>query len=171
MTHETDTPPPLPGAANESAATPADDVLASRQAFTDDALQTPRNALTEGLGQQPVSTSAHKPPTSNFPSYLAYLLDRAAALLQVHGVGTVVSFAWWSDGKEVTYTARLVWNRHEFAPRLVVFHARSGDFVCESLVGELFRVEPSTWCIDVPSDEVDRDIWEQTQRNKKRRAR
>ena len=105
------------------------------------------------------------------PHYMADLVDRAATLLSVYELGAVVPFTVWAEGAEREYIARVVWQADELAPRVRVFYGRSGDFVCQSLVGNFFEVDPSTWCTDVPSDEVDREIWQQAQRDKKRRAR
>jgi hypothetical protein len=151
--------------------------LANRQADTDEALRVLRAAVTEQRGRGPVAASAHTSsahgPAAPFPHYMADLVDRAAMLLQVHGLGAVVSFSWWADGEDHAYTARLVWQSGsaELAPRVMVFRGRSGDFVCQSLVGNYFDVDPSTWAIDVPSDEIDREIWEQAQRQPARAAR
>lgn len=148
--------------------------LSTRNTYTDEALRVFRAAVTAGLDSGAVLASAHTPPApaAKFPPYLADLLDRGCLLLHVHGLGNVVQFEVWREGQTVAYTARLVFRfeQGDNAPRQVVCLARTGDFVCQSVPGDLFAVDASCWDIPVPPDEVDREVWEQARRNKKRRA-
>lgn len=45
------------------------------------------------------------------------------------------------------------------APRANVYSAWSGDFVCQSLMGQPFEIDPATWGCECPPDEVERLMW------------
>lgn len=118
---------------------------------------------------QPAASAA--PPL--YPRYMDELLDRAASMLQARGLGTVVEFIWWADGKSVPYTARLDWPVFSLdnTARVVVFDGRSGEFTCRSMPGDWRAIDPTTWSVDVPNDEIDRYIWEQAQLKHRRASR
>lgn len=149
--------------------------LATRHRYTDEALRVCRAAVTAGICSGPVLASAHTPPVpaAKFPPYLADLLDRGGLLLHVHGLGKVVQFEVWREGQTIAYTARLVFRfeQGDNAPRQVVCLARTGDFVCQSVPGDLLAGDPSCWDMPVPPDEIDREIWEQAQRTGSTAAR
>ncbi len=67
-----------------------------------------------------------------------------------------VEFRWRAEaeGEGGTYAARMDW--HEPTVQLKVFDGRNSDFVCQSLPGKPFKIDPSTWRLDVPHDELDR---------------
>jgi hypothetical protein len=63
------------------------------------------------------------------------------------------------------------WNSDADAPRVVVCDGRTGDFVCQSLVGQPFEIDsaPGAWFIDPSPDEVER--FEVEQRKAPHRSR
>lgn len=115
----------------------------------------------EGGADQPAMPAdlATLTPAPAFPSFMAHLVDRAASRLQAEDWRQSVAFTWWADGQDVPYTARIDWAPTELDPRVIVFDGRSGEFVCQSQPGKLHDIDPATWCLDVPPDEVDRDAW------------
>jgi hypothetical protein len=88
-----------------------------------------------------------------YPAFMKQLVDRAAAQMIARG-SFDVEFNWWSEGEDHAYTARMDW--HEETVQLKVFDGRSGDFVCQSLPGKPFEIDPATWNLDPAQDEVDR---------------
>ncbi len=103
------------------------------------------------------ATSLAPAPAAAFPAYLADLLDRAASVLRVHGVGQAVAFTWWSGGESFAYVARAEWPvlSTDPAPRVVVCRA-SGDFVCRSLPGDWHAIDPAVWVLDGEADDEGR---------------
>ena len=97
------------------------------------------------------------------PAYMAALVDRAAQLLTIRGC-TIVDFAWWAAGEDTHYIGRLEVYEDKFQ-RVVVYDARSGDFVCRSRGGDLHQIDASLWSIDVAADAVDKFEWEQRARS------
>lgn len=104
----------------------------------------------------------HPTHTPQFPAYMSHLVERAAAQLRMQGLGALVRFDWWADGEDVAYTARLDWPVSDDTPaaRLVVFNARSGEFVCRSMPGDWLSVDPLAWCHDPAEDEIERQVWQ-----------
>jgi len=80
--------------------------------------------------------------THKVPPYMAPLVDRAAMVMLARAVFQV-DFTWLTDDEEHRYTARLEW--FELTVRTVVHDARSGDYVCRSLPGEPFKIDPTCW--------------------------
>ena len=95
------------------------------------------------------------------PDYMRKLIDRAAMLLTFQGVGACVSFPWWADGEETRYLARVKWWDGKPAPCVVVVLERSGEFVCQSLLGNFFEIDTSRFSSGPDHDEVDRFVWQQ----------
>lgn len=94
-----------------------------------------------------------------YPPYLADLVDRAASVLHMHqGRMSAVPFEYWSDGDELQLLASLVWQHDEPAPRVLVHYLRSGDFMCRSMLGDLYAIDPSCFAVDgaCPADEIER---------------
>lgn len=126
--------------------------------------------------QQP--WAAHSPPVAGWchpvdqadqadqtgqavPAYLHQVLERAATRLRAEGLPRLVRFAWWADGKDTAFFARLVWHTGlaEAAPRVAVFDGRSGDLVCMSHPGRPFMLDPARVLLDMPADALDRAEW------------
>ena len=103
---------------------------------------------------QPSTPAGQADSETKFPSFMAELVDRAASRLKAEGWRQSVAFTWWADGESAPYTARIDWSPNEIAPRVIVFNGRSGDFVCQSLPGKLYQIDPLTWCHDVAPDVV-----------------
>lgn len=85
------------------------------------------------------------------PAYMAELIDRGASLLQLqHPQPGPVRFEWWAAGCTTAYLATIEWPRSSGTdgPRVVIFRARSGDFVCQSLPGRPFELDHSTFNVD-----------------------
>ncbi len=93
------------------------------------------------------------------PGYMGKLVDRAARLL-VAQRALRVDFKMWRDGEDRTYIGSLEWGADP-APRVVVHDGRSGDFICQSLVGDCFTIDPSNWDGTLAPDELDKFEWEQ----------
>lgn len=75
------------------------------------------------------------------------LLHRGACLLQArHGVALgAVSFVWWTEGEEVSYTATLDWPAGSLnGPRAVIRRKRTGELLCMSLPGQPFDIDPES---------------------------
>lgn len=100
------------------------------------------------------------------PAYLCELLARAADLISARWPEVFVEFQWWHDGREHHYTARMDWRFSMKGPRISVFDGRSGLFVCQSLEGLPYEIDPKAWSIDVPEDEVAMHAWAQGRRDK-----
>lgn len=90
------------------------------------------------------------------PAYLARILDRAAMQIHSQWPTQQVEFPWWSEGTDTLYRARLVWLHDDPAPRVQVHDARSGDFVCRSMVADLFVIDPTCWDHTPADDDLDR---------------
>lgn len=100
------------------------------------------------------------------PAFMAHLVDRAAAMLLARWPCTQVEFRMWHaggagapDGEYLPYLARLHWGFGDRGPRVLVFDGRSGDYVCRSHVGTWDAIDPSSWVLDTPLDEVERYEW------------
>lgn len=85
------------------------------------------------------------------------LLDRAARMLKAEGMAPHVEFSYCHARQETAYFARWEWARNEGAPRLVVFAARTGCFVCQSLQGQPFDVDRINFGCDHAEDQEDHD--------------
>lgn len=105
-----------------------------------------------------VTLFAPPPPP---PVFMGYLVDRAASLLEAQWPCNRVDFLWWREGERHPYFARVCWAPAEQAPRVKVFETYTGNFVCQSLVGQWFEIDPACWVLDVAPDEVDRFEWEE----------
>ena len=103
---------------------------------------------------QPTTPAGQADSETKFPSFMAELVDRAASRLKAEGWHQSIAFTWWADGESSPYTARIDWSPNEMAPRVIVFNGGSGDFVCQSLLGKLYEIDPHTWCRDVAPDVV-----------------
>lgn len=101
---------------------------------------------------------------------LAELMNRAADALKGRWCAQVVDFTWWADGEDAAYCARMEWPAGLLAPLVQVFDGRSGDFVCQSLEGQPFEIDPHTWCLDAAPDAVTRFTWEESRRPQHRQA-
>lgn len=101
------------------------------------------------------------------PTWVRNVLDRAAMLLRFHGPGAIVSVPWWADGKEARYLARMGWPDGTDGDRVIVVTERSGEFLCKSLPGQPFDIDPGPdgWHLSVDEDELDRFQWEQARRS------
>ena len=88
------------------------------------------------------------------------LMNRAADALKGRWCAKVVDFNWWADGEDTAYCARMEWPAGLLAPLVQVFDARSGAFVCQSLEGRPFEIDPHTWCLDAAPDAVARYTYE-----------
>ena len=106
------------------------------------------------------ATTAAAVSVQQTPTYMTSLVDRAALLLCAQWPTHQVQFAWWADGEDRQYIGRLAWDREDPAPRLVVHDGRSGEFVCRSLPGLPFEIDPAVWHIDVADDELARFEWD-----------
>jgi hypothetical protein len=84
------------------------------------------------------------------PAYMPELLDRGASLLQLqHPQPGPVRFEWWGEDSTTAYLATVEWPRSGTdGPRVVIFRARSGDFVCHSLPGRPFELDHSMFHVD-----------------------
>ena len=82
------------------------------------------------------------------------LMNRAADALKGRWCAKVVDFNWWADGEDTAHCARMEWPAGLLAPLVQVFDARSGAFVCQSLEGRPFEIDPHTWCLDAAPDAV-----------------
>ena len=105
-------------------------------------------------------------PAQPYPTQLDELLGRAAAVLQMHqGRMSSVPFVLWSAGDEIECLASTCWQPGEPAARVQVHYLRSGDFVCQSVLGDWFAVDSARWNLDglVAHDEIERTLWEQEQ--------
>lgn len=102
------------------------------------------------------------------PGSRAALLDRAACMFKARGMGEAVEFAYFHAGQETRYFARWVWAQDEGAPRVLVFDAWSGFFVCQSQQGQPFDLDRVTFGCDVGEDEGPRDLWLRQQAQKAR---
>lgn len=114
--------------------------------------------------------SAARPalPGNLCPDYMVDLVDRAASVLQMHqGRMSSVPFVYWFDGDDLELLASLVWKQDEPAPRVQVHYLRSGQFLCQSMMGDLYVIDPSRIVIDgvVASDEIERTLWLQEQKH------
>ncbi len=109
-------------------------------------------------------------PAATVPPYMRHLVSRAAAQFRANWPTTRVEFPWWA-GQDNHYTACLALDNG--AIRLQVYCARSGEFVCQSLPGDLFEIDPYHFGIFSLVDEEDREIdaWKHVQamRQDKRR--
>jgi hypothetical protein len=103
-------------------------------------------------------------PAPLVPPYMVDLVTRAADQLAAHWPAHVVEFPRWEAGKEYRYTARLEWNQGMQGPRVQVFDARTGQFICQSLEGWITKIDPAVWSIDVPDDEVAMHDWQERER-------
>lgn len=94
------------------------------------------------------------------PPFLLDLVQRAASLLRAHAFRGPVPFVWWADGEDCAYLATIEWPSMSAdpAPRVVVLAGRSGDFVCRSMPGDWFAIDPTAWVLDVAPDEADREL-------------
>ena len=90
------------------------------------------------------------------------LVDRAGDALRGRWRAPLVDFTWWADGEETAYCARMEWPAGLLSLQVQVFDARSGDYVCQSLEGQPFDIDPITWCLDAAPDAVARYAWEQS---------
>ena len=90
------------------------------------------------------------------------LLDRASCKLQAAGLAQPVVFTYWHAGEETTYSARWDWALADGAPRVLVFEHYTGYFVCQSLPGQPFDIDPTNFGCDVAEDLLARDAWEVT---------
>lgn len=116
----------------------------------------------------PTATQA---PGHQVPAYMPRLVDRAAMLMCAQWPTHQVRFDWWADGEDRQYIGRLAWDREDPAPRLVVHDGRSGEFICRSLPGQPFEIDPTTWHIDVADDELDRFEWNRQRQQGQDRTR
>lgn len=91
------------------------------------------------------------------PGSRVSLLDRAASMLKAEGMAPRVEFCYCHAGQETAYFARWDWARDEGAPRLLVFAARTGYFVCQSLQGQPFDIDRATFGCDFAEDETAHD--------------
>jgi hypothetical protein len=107
-----------------------------------------------------------KPTQPAVPAYLGELLARAADLFSARWPEVFVEFPWWEEGREIRYTARMEWRFSMKGPRVSVFDGRSGLFVCQSLEGLPYEIDPEAWSIDVPEDEIAMHAWEQRRKHK-----
>lgn len=105
------------------------------------------------------------------PQYMTDLLHRAADLMAVRWPVHVVDFNWWSEGEDVSYTAHMEWTLQLQAPRIVVTDQRSGHYVCRSLEGKVLEIDPTSWSIDVPDDEIARYAWHEDRKKRNNSGR
>jgi hypothetical protein len=87
------------------------------------------------------------------PAHLATmgrLVDSAATMLQAHfPCAGPVPFDFLLDGQRLQYFARLEWTRGDReGPRVVVLDISDGVFVCQSLPGKPFTIDPADWEVD-----------------------
>lgn len=96
--------------------------------------------------------------------HAAALIAKAADAVKARWPGAVVEFPWWSEGDDRRFLARLEWSSDtDDDPHVIVLDGRSGDFVCRSMEGDLSTIDPSLWCLDVATDEIDKHEWETKQ--------
>jgi hypothetical protein len=77
-----------------------------------------------------------------------------------------VPFEWLTqEGDELQFLAALHWRDDEAAPRVQVFYLRSGEFVCQSLMGDLYRIDPAHLAVDatLSVDEIEHGLWRNRQ--------
>ena len=98
------------------------------------------------------------------------LMNRAADALKGRWCARAVDFTGWADGQDTAYCARMEWPAGLLAPLVQVFDTRSGDFICQSLEGQPFEIDPQTWCLDAAPDAVARYTWEVSRRLQHRQA-
>ena len=118
------------------------------------------------------NTTAPAAQPLRYPSYMADLIDRAASVLKMRWPCTAgADFDWWADGEDHGYHACLEWTIDTALPRVRVFDRRSGDFVCQSIEGKLFDIDPAVCVFDVAPDEVARHMWGAGERLTERKRR
>lgn len=101
---------------------------------------------------------------SPLPGFMRGLLERAALLLNFHGMDECVTFPWWANGKEANYMARSQLQEGQTEPSVVVVRERSGEFFCRSLPGQPFDLDTSYIGGGSDEDELDRAQWRQRHR-------
>lgn len=84
------------------------------------------------------------------PPLLQRVMDRAAMQYIARGNPAVVEFQFEVNGSEQPFLARPDWSDGECAPRLIVYAARTGEFVCRSLLQDWFVPDPApnSWSMD-----------------------
>ena len=104
-----------------------------------------------------MSRDGVKPGEAVVLARLSLLVDRAAMLMFARGFPLRVDFEWGDERRtRRRYLARVELADGERAPRIVVHSARTGEYVCRSLIGDWFAIDPaSPWnhLADVDVDE------------------
>jgi hypothetical protein len=91
------------------------------------------------------------------PLLVQWIMDRAAMQYIAHASPAQVEFQFDSGGGGAqAFIARPCWSDHESAPRLTVYAARTGEYVCCSLLTDWFKPDPdpSLWNLDYEVDDA-----------------
>ena len=110
-------------------------------------------------------SNAKNPAVDSAPDFLHAVIERAALTIQAQAGHPTATFDYFTHGEERTYCVRMEWPAAANAPRLVVFDARTSEFLCQTMQGDWMKLDPTKYRYVPPNgdDESERQEWRDEQ--------